>query len=168
MRIIYKIIVISGIINSFLFSQFQSLSVQKLSDLDFGYIFAGEDKLVNFTDITAASFKISAKTNRISILYFRFMLPNYLYNIINPGQRIPITFSSENASYTYRSFNVLFNPYSTISLLLRRGNNTVNIYLGGYLRSHSENEIGDYRANIILLVDMDDLIIDPPIEPPIE
>lgn len=168
MKIIKKIILITGFVNSFLFSQPQSLSVQKLSDLDFGYIFAGEDKLVKFSDITAASFQILAKTTRISFLYFRFQLPNYLYNIINPNQRIPIKFSSENASYTYRNANTLFDPYSTTVIVLRRGNNTVSIYLGAYLRSYFENEIGDYNAEIVLMVDMDDLIIDPPIEPPIE
>lgn len=130
----------------------QTIFVTKLNDLDFGDVFIGYSKEVQFTDISAAKFSFYHTQFLRRTLYVNFNLPS---NLNNGAAQIPITFDQSHSAYSFfdqvnNSTN--FNPHSTLVLNNAWFYIPVYVYLGATINTSAGQPFGIYTGTIILTV----------------
>lgn len=134
-----------------------SVAAGSLNDMDFGYVFLGEVKAINYGDPGAARFliKYSPGSQLVVFAQVRFELPVFLYS---PDDKIIIKFPNAYYNFTNSlSGGTVFDPitgFTTWVKLWFFTRSSIYIWLGGQIASDVSNYPGEYRNNVILIVDL--------------
>lgn len=144
--LIFLFLCISGVV----FSQ-ASMSITVERNLTFEDVFGGQSKEVTVFDDKSALFRLDVRGN--NTFRISFTLTSVL---TNGAHTIPITYSTNNASWKINSNNpsgsTQFDPYGNFTVNVRN-RDIIYVWIGGNINPAISAMHGNYSANIVISVE---------------
>jgi hypothetical protein len=141
-------------LSTFLFPIYpQTLTINHLSDLNFGEVFMGYSAEVQHTDPNAEEFSISHTIKQIDILV-QFTLPSAL---TYQGYSVPITFDYTHSAWSLNDLaygRTNFEPFSQLTINNLKNKDIVYLWLGGIINVPLNINPGTYQGTIIITVEI--------------